>query len=29
MAKYVDISKYDELDEMLEEYVNKQGCYSW
>lgn len=26
MAKYVDMSKYDEFEETLEEYVNKQGC---
>lgn len=26
MAKYVDMSKFDELTDNLEEYVNKQGC---
>ena len=26
MGKYVDMSKYDEFEETLEEYVNKQGC---
>lgn len=26
MAKMVDMSKYDEFEETLEEYVNKQGC---
>lgn len=26
MAKMVDMSNYDEFDETLEEYVNKQGC---
>ena len=26
MATYVDMSKYDEFEETLEEYVNKQGC---
>lgn len=26
MAKYVDMSRYDEFEETLEEYVNKQGC---
>lgn len=26
MAKYVDMSGFDELNDNLEEYVNKQGC---
>ena len=26
MARSVDMSKYDELEETLEEYLNKQGC---
>ena len=26
MAKTVDMSRYDEFEETLEEYVNKQGC---
>ena len=26
MAKAVDMSKYDEFEETLEEYLNKQGC---
>lgn len=26
MAKTVDMSGYDEFEETLEEYVNKQGC---
>lgn len=26
MAKMVDMSGYDEFEETLEEYVNKQGC---
>ena len=26
MAKYVDMSNYDEIEETLEEYLNKQGC---
>lgn len=26
MAKYVDMSKFDELTDNLEEFVNKQGC---
>ena len=26
MAKYVDMSKFDELTDKLEEFVNKQGC---
>lgn len=26
MAKYVDMTNYDEFTETLEEYVNKQGC---
>lgn len=26
MAKTVDVSGYDEFEETLEEYVNKQGC---
>lgn len=26
MAKYVDMSEFDELTDNLEEYVNKQGC---
>lgn len=26
MSKVVDMSKYDEFEDTLEEYVNKQGC---
>lgn len=26
MSKMVNMSKYDEFEETLEEYVNKQGC---